>query len=373
MSLIRMPRISPLLLLFAIMFPATVQAQLGLRNARGANDEYSRRASQFMTNRGLSDMYLRRLHGQSLLFGRSNSHMGALHTRPLIMNSQFGLLRSFQGPTDRAGRWLRGYRLFEIDSEIARSAVDLPQLTDNNDISQYAWSTEEVLSAMRRDRSTATLALAEPAESLGPASGLENQLRLKSDAYFEKCAASFQESLETRDGRKRSLLIAESRNCAELVIQIEIDQPRGYLAAAIVAFHTNEFNTALINLELGLKRGDTLDSLYLDPKSFFAGGDKWRRLIDQVNGMAGQLESNPKISLFQSYVAFLNGDIRSAHTSANKAVRELKRRLKQVSEDAEAAGKELAEPLSETSVEITEHYLNLLAERLEATRGAGKS
>ena len=355
------------------MLPATSNAQLGLGQSGRSTDEYDRRAQQFRTNRGLADMYMKRLRGQSLVYGRSNTQMRGLQARPMIMNPEYGLLRNFQGPMDRPGRLLRAYRLFDIDSEIARTAVDLPQVSDNVSIEEFAWTKDEVLAAMRNNRSPSTLSLIDRDQSHDVSGELDPQLQSAADAYFERCSASFRASLDAKEPRERSSLIAVARNSTELMNQIEIDQPRGYLAAALIAFHTREFNTAMFSLEMGLKRGDSLAALRIDRKSFFGESTEWRRTLDQINEAATVVNANPRLYLLQSYYAFLDDDLRRAHSAAEKAVSGLKARTEKGSDDVESAADEISGPSKDTTIDTATRFMTLLAEEIKATSESGRS
>lgn len=369
MSLCHMRKFLFAIAVVAIATPAVARAQLGLSGGTGRGD-YRRRAEQFMTNRGLGETYRSRIRSNSVLFGRSSSYMRSTHTMPLIMSEQYGLISDREiGPRDRAGRWLRGYRLFDIRSQIASSSVDLPQATDYHGESFLGWTTDEVLSAQRRNRPTAALALAEPARSLGAAERMATKLDDRADESFRACAEKFRNALDTDDRLKRNQLIAEARNEAGIVMQLDYDSPRGYLADAIIAYQTGDFNKSLVVLELGIRRGDTLASLDIDREAFFGDNRAWEEMVDQAN-IAARSSDNARILLLQAYLSFLSGNLDSARSAADRAVQTLETQLRNATEEEEAAD-EIAGISRQASVDRAKHFRDLLAERIANPKGAG--
>lgn len=352
---------------FAAVFPASAWAQLGLSQFDRSDADYRKRAARFMTNRSAAQTYRERIRSNTILFGR-DVFMSTRNRRPLIMDPQFGLFTRPIAPTDRAGLGLRQYRLFDLQSQIANYSIDLPQATDYFNEDELGWTTEEVLTALRRHRSTATLALAEPAPELGTGGRMERKLDSKADEYYKVCAAKFREALQEKDRKKRSQLMAEARSRCDIVMQLDIDNPRGYLANAIIAYDSQEFNTALVSLELGIRRAKTLDALRIDRTAFFGDSPKWDRMVEQVN-LTAQSSDNPRVLILKAYLAFLNNELDNARTAADQAARELKTRMRKATKEDEAA-EEIAGYSSETSVTYAEHFRDLLDEKLEPRKTA---
>ncbi|HPF37313.1 MAG TPA: hypothetical protein P5081_08945 [Phycisphaerae bacterium] len=350
--------------------PALSHAQLGLGAERNPQDEYRRRTAQFMANRSLGQIYRSRMKSSNILFGQApTSFMRGLHKRPLIFTEDYGLFRHDLRPSDYAGRWLDNYRAVRIDSSLVLSSINMPHATDYDTTDIAGWTTDEVLSAMRKDRPTAALALAERAPSLGPADRMHDRLEQKSIDSFHDCAATFRAAMETDDGEKRNQLINEARKHAEIVIQLEFDRPRGFLAEALIDYQSADFNAALVNLELGIRKADTIESLDINAKDFFGTSRAWEEMLDNIAKAANASES-PRIHLMQSYLAFLNGDLITAQSAAERTIEGLKAELSAATKDDEIA-EENAGYRRETSIEYAEHFRDLIVEKTKAPKKAG--
>lgn len=374
MSLSILRKILLLSILVISAMPSRARAQLSLGRDASSRAEYRRRAQQFMVNQSLSDNYRDRIRSNSALFGRRGSYDGrSMHSRPLILSRDYGLFNYDIRPMDRAGRWLSAYRLFDLRSEIASASIDLAQASDNDIDDALGWTTDEVLTALRRDRTTTSLALAEPAHGLGAADRMQAKLATKADESFRDCAASFRTALETKaeDREKRNALIAAARSYGEIVIQLEYDRPRGYLAEVLIAYKSGDLNTALVSLELGIRRADTPESLDVDREAFFGQSREWEEMVDSSRETARSTD-NPRLHLLQAYFAFLNGDYVAARSSAERAIQGLKTQLREAQENDEIA-EENAGYRREKSVEYAEHFRDLISEKLNAPRGGGNS
>ncbi|MCB9851867.1 MAG: hypothetical protein H6819_02125 [Phycisphaerales bacterium] len=370
---LRILRKIPLLIVFAILgSPALARAQLSLGNDVESRADYRRRAQQFMLNQSLSENYRDRIRSNTLLFGqRSNYDPRNLHTRPLILSGEYGLLNYDIRPMDQAGRWLSGYRLLELRSEIANTSINLPQSSDIDIDDTLVWTTEEVLAALRRSHTTELLSLDDSTPKLGAADRMEIKLENKADESFRDCAASFRAALETNDREKQNALIAEARSSSEIVIQIDFNRPRGYLAEALIAYKSGNFNTALVSLELGIRRADTWESLEIDREAFFGQSRDWDEMLDTVSEAARSTDS-PRIHLLQAYFAFLNGDFVMAQSSVDKAIDGLKKQMRESTPEDEIAEENAGYKL-EASIEYAEHFKKLIADKQNALKGAEKS
>ncbi|MCA9254377.1 MAG: hypothetical protein KDA33_02015 [Phycisphaerales bacterium] len=350
--------------------PLLAHAQLGLGGSRNPQDEYRRRTAQFISNRSLGEIYRNRIKSSNLLFGQNTtSYMRGLHKRPLIFTQDYGLFQRDLRPTDYAGRWLDNYRAVRINSSLVMSSINLPSASDYDTTDIAGWTTDEVLSTMRKDRPTAALALAEGAPSLGPADRMMDRLEQKSSEAFRDCAAAFRAAMETDDVEKRNNFIAEARTNAEIVIQLEFDRPRGYLAEALIDYQSADFNAALVNLELGIRKADTIDSLDINAKDFFGTSRAWEEMLDSI-AQAANVSESPRIHLMQSFLAYLNGDLITAQSAAERTIRGLDAELKAATKEDEIA-EENAGYRRETSIEYAEHFRDLIEEKIKSPKKPG--
>jgi len=345
--------------------PSVAHAQLGLRGSRGGDDQYKRRAERFRIHRSIGAQHRSRIRSRSLVLGRGASLPGAMHDNPLILNREYGLLRGTRGPADRAGRSLRSLRLLNVNSAIVRAVIDIPRASDFRTAPKLDWTTEEVLTALRRDRTTTSLALAEPARGIGIAARYRRKLQARADASFKGGAANFRGAMKADISIKRSSLLSEARHSFEVVVQIEPEKPRGYLAQSLVAYQNGDYNSAVVNIEFGLKRGLTLEAIRVDRESFFEDASDWQRTLDRINRSA-RSSQDANVHLMLAYLSFLNNDNHAAYSAAEAAEGLLKAALEEFAEKQEDPS-----AVTETSIEHAKRFRRLLGEAIDAPTKTG--
>lgn len=355
--------------LLSLTVPSAARAQLGL-NTNSEDYEFASRARRYLSNRRLENLYQSRIRNNTILLGRVPS-MTRLHTRPLLMEDDYGILSSGFLPRDRAGYWMREYEILKLNSPIALASVNYPQSTDYQipppESELAAWTTDAVIAAMRNRSSTAALTLDEPAASRGPGANIDKALESKADKYYESCIANFRAAQSTEDRQERIRLIAEARNQCDIVIQIDEDLPRGYLAEALISFQSGEFNTAIHSLELGIKRANSLENLAIDPSAVFGTSRAWEEMLLAVNRVVRTAE-DPRFYLYQAYLAFLNGDLTTARDATERAIVGL---VKAGPSGEGESNEGILEVQRDVSLENAKHFRDLLKDQQTTPKGVG--
>jgi len=361
--ILRHPRRDLALALSAVLtFQSVASAQLGLGLARQNKYEHQMRAQRFQANRTVEMTIRNRLRERSFLIGRSGYLDAGVGQRSLLFSPQFGFSGQLLDPTDRAGRSLRHLQMLDVKSDYARHIINMPRPSDFRIGDTLSWSVEDVMAAERANRSTG---LVFPTET-NAATDHETSPASRTDAYFDRGTAAFRAALAEDDAVIRANLMADAHDAFDIMTQIDIDAPRGYLALAITQYAQENYNTALMHLVMGLKRADSLAEADIGRERFYDDDEAWQRLLDTLN-LDARSVNNARLILLYSYFLFLNGDYQTARTQAEQAKKLLEDAIQQTTRDEGAEALEEAEK----RIDYARRFSDMLGEKLKAPTEAG--
>jgi hypothetical protein len=150
---------------------------------------------------------------------------------------------------------------------------------------------------------------------------LETRIKQMSEEYYQK-GIEYTFKYDNRNKKINTLL--QARSYFDLSADACPDNPRPYLANAIVSFHNSEAHQAFHYLVEGLKRTKTADDLKIDKSSFFKDENDFRAMYDRATSFARTLDENNETAgnLMLAYFAYLYGDTVLATTSIEAAAKE---------------------------------------------------